>query len=142
MDIIRAIETLYAGYRMRSRLEARWAVFFDALAIPWQYELEGFHVGEQCYLPDFWLSGLRLWAEVKPDQEAVKTNEALYKAFSIGLKQDLLFLTGTPDMIDYKIMYSNGQLGIYRFTRLRKHKVVEAAVFAARSARFGKDGRG
>lgn len=28
---IRAIETRYAGCRFRSRLEARWAVFFDHL---------------------------------------------------------------------------------------------------------------
>ena len=27
----KAIETRYAGHRFRSRLEARWAVFFDAL---------------------------------------------------------------------------------------------------------------
>ena len=30
---IAAIETKYKGYRFRSRLEARWAVFFDALGI-------------------------------------------------------------------------------------------------------------
>jgi hypothetical protein len=27
---IQAIETVYRGHRFRSRLEARWAVFFDA----------------------------------------------------------------------------------------------------------------
>ena len=30
---MKAIETEYNGYRFRSRLEARWAVFFDALGI-------------------------------------------------------------------------------------------------------------
>jgi hypothetical protein len=29
---VKAIETQYNGYRFRSRLEARWAVFFDARA--------------------------------------------------------------------------------------------------------------
>lgn len=33
MDTIRAIETNYKGFRMRSRLEARWATFFDALGM-------------------------------------------------------------------------------------------------------------
>ena len=33
MSDIKAIETYYKGYRFRSRLEARWAVFFD-LEIP------------------------------------------------------------------------------------------------------------
>ena len=32
------IETTYNGVRLRSRLEARWAVFFDALGVKWLYE--------------------------------------------------------------------------------------------------------
>jgi len=39
---IKPIETLYRGYRFRSRLEARWATFFDVAGIAWQYEPEGF----------------------------------------------------------------------------------------------------
>jgi hypothetical protein len=38
------IETRYAGCRFRSRLEARWAVFFDRLGIAWEYEPEGFEL--------------------------------------------------------------------------------------------------
>lgn len=58
---IKAIETSYGGYRFRSRLEARWAVFFDALGITWEYEPEGYVLSDgTCYLPDFWLPGL-LW---------------------------------------------------------------------------------
>jgi hypothetical protein len=53
---IPAIETRYAGYLFRSRTEARWAVFFDALGIAWEYEPEGYDLGEVgWYLPDFWL---------------------------------------------------------------------------------------
>ena len=52
---IKAIETRYKGYRFRSRLEARWAVFFDALCIEWEYEREGFVLPYGPYLPDFWL---------------------------------------------------------------------------------------
>jgi len=51
---IKPIETIYKGYRFRSRLEARWAVFFDALGIEWKYENEGYDLGELgYYLPDF-----------------------------------------------------------------------------------------
>jgi hypothetical protein len=50
---IKAIETQYKGYRFRSRLEARWAVFFDAIGWPWDYEPEGFTWHERSYLPDF-----------------------------------------------------------------------------------------
>jgi hypothetical protein len=69
-----AIETRYAGCRFRSRLEARWAVFFDHLGVRWEYEPEGFHLSDGgFYLPDFRLLLPRdggegvLWAEVKPE---------------------------------------------------------------------------
>lgn len=53
---ISAIETRYAGCNFRSRLEARWAVFFDTLGIAWQYEPQGFiGCAEARYLPDFFL---------------------------------------------------------------------------------------
>ena len=54
--MLRAIETEYNGYRFRSRLEARWAVFFDACGVKWEYEPEGFVLPNgQYYLPDFLL---------------------------------------------------------------------------------------
>lgn len=66
--MIKPIETVYKGYRLRSRLEARWAVFYDALKIEWQYEPEGFDLGEAgWYLPDFYLPQLRCWIEIKPE---------------------------------------------------------------------------
>lgn len=54
MNEIKAIETFYKGYRFRSRLEARWAVFLDALGVKWEYEPEGFELPSgKRYLPDF-----------------------------------------------------------------------------------------
>lgn len=79
---IKAIETLYRGYRFRSRLEARWAVFFDVAKIEWRYEPEGFDLGgvkapnepvdtdaysPLWYLPDFYLPNQDCWIEVKPE---------------------------------------------------------------------------
>lgn len=66
MEEIKAIETEYNGYKFRSRLEARWAVFFDALGIEYQYEPEGFDLGDGIwYLPDFYLKNVcrRGWNE-------------------------------------------------------------------------------
>jgi hypothetical protein len=62
---VRAIETEYAGVRFRSRLEARWAVFFDALGVSWRYEHEGFELPSGRYLPDFWLPDVDVWVEIK-----------------------------------------------------------------------------
>jgi hypothetical protein len=63
-----AIETKYNGHLFRSRLEARWAVWLDSLGIKYAYELQGFHLDGDAYLPDFWLpfpSGT-VWAPGTP----------------------------------------------------------------------------
>lgn len=84
--MIKAIETEYNGCLFRSRLESRWAVFFDTLGIKYEYEKEGFDLGKEeiridglryvlddtRYLPDFWLPKQQCWFEVKgecPTQE-------------------------------------------------------------------------
>ena len=68
---IKPIETIYKGHKYRSRLEARWAVFFDAAGIEFQYEPEGFVLKDGTYyLPDFYLPKLKgrsgpVYVEVK-----------------------------------------------------------------------------
>lgn len=64
---IKALETRYKGHTFRSRLEARWAIYFDAFGIQWEYEREGFDLPSGRYLPDFWLPQVKMWAEVKPE---------------------------------------------------------------------------
>lgn len=61
----KAKPTRYREVLFRSRLEARWAVCFDELGIPWQYEPEKFDLGELRYIPDFHLAGC-VYCEVKP----------------------------------------------------------------------------
>lgn len=106
---MKAIETVYRGYRFRSRLEARWAVFFDELEIKWQYEPEGFeHDGER-WLPDFFLPNFcgGLYVEVKP--ESAKPSEML-RAERVsqagGLK--LLFAVGEPRCVGYRYLDRDG----------------------------------
>jgi len=70
MDIqeIPAIQTRYNGRLFRSRLEARWAVYFDSLGVRYEYEPETYKVGEYgLYLPDFYLPDLKVFVEIKPD---------------------------------------------------------------------------
>lgn len=64
---VKPIETEYKGYRFRSRLEARWAVFFDEAGISYEYEPEGYEIGDGIkYLPDFYLPEYQLFIEIKP----------------------------------------------------------------------------
>jgi len=77
MGEIKPIETYYNGYRFRSRLEARVAVFLNVLGVEYEYEPEGFKLESgKWYLPDFRVKcyGTRgcktrkpfdLWIEVK-----------------------------------------------------------------------------
>jgi hypothetical protein len=83
---MKPIETRYKGYRFRSRLEARWAVFFDALGLAWEYEKEGYSLPSGNYLPDFWMPKLGLFIEIKGPQPT---------KFEIRLAQEMSERTGT-----------------------------------------------
>ena len=62
--MIQAKPTIYNGVQMRSRLEAKWAAFFDQIGWRWEYEPDGF--GDY-YIPDFMILGPRpLLIEVRP----------------------------------------------------------------------------
>jgi hypothetical protein len=99
--MLKAIETKYKGYRFRSRLEARWAVFFDALDIQWEYEKEGYELNVGWYLPDFWLPQVNMWAEVKPETfselELLKIEDLARET-----EKPCLMLIGTPENKPYQ----------------------------------------
>jgi hypothetical protein len=108
MDL-KPIETVYNGYRFRSRLEARWAVYFDTLGIEYEYEKEGFDLGEHgWYLPDFWLPQVSMWAEVKGKEF---TEEELIKAKKLASASHypVMKLKGIPECKSYNgyIPFSN-----------------------------------
>lgn len=93
----RAISTRYKGYNFRSRLEARWAVFFDHLGIRWDYEPEGFELGNGLrYLPDFWLPDWKVWVEIKPSACDDAAREKAYRL--VRQSGHALYMTnGLPD---------------------------------------------
>lgn len=61
---IKAHPTTYAGVNFRSRLEARWAAFFNCMKWPWKYE----PLDLESWTPDFRIecNGYIHLAEVKP----------------------------------------------------------------------------
>jgi hypothetical protein len=61
-----AIPTIYKSIRFRSRLEAKWAAFFDLLK--WRYEYEPYDLDG--WIPDFIIMGEKeILVEVKPFTE-------------------------------------------------------------------------
>lgn len=103
--MIAPIQTWYKNYHMRSRLEARWSVFFDALGLAWRYEVEGFDLGAAgYYLPDFWLPELRLWCEVKGAEPPAGDLRKL-QALAEGQGSNVLLLVGDPGAPEPKAEY-------------------------------------
>lgn len=94
---MKPIETHYAGCRFRSRLEARYAVFFQYLGIRWEYEPQGFKVNGRAYLPDFLLPDTRTWIEVKGSEDALDYD--LMEAFALALPRGerVVLLGPIPD---------------------------------------------
>lgn len=64
--MIKAIDTYYNGYYFRSRLEARWAIYFDLIGLKYEYELNGICVDGVPYLPDFFIPDHNTFIEIKP----------------------------------------------------------------------------
>ncbi len=63
---IKPIPTEYQGIDFRSRIEAIWAVYFDALNWEWYYEYQHYKLPSGNYLPDFYFPDILAHAEVKP----------------------------------------------------------------------------
>jgi hypothetical protein len=165
---IRPIQTRYAGCHFRSRLEARWAVFFDHLGIRWDYEPEGFETSAGPYLPDFRIkldNGSFLF-EVKPEGAPDDPrHRALAQDYSLP---QLIIAKGIPrgstlqrgyfwtfscpcpgDRHQADVHSAGQQIALYGFRRsspwgatidepVRLDAKVDEAYTAARSARFGR----
>lgn len=94
-DIIKAITTEWNGYRFRSRLEARWSVFFDYAGFNYEYEPEGFELGDCFYLPDFWIDSLNLWVEIKREEPCHSERSKAFKLAKL-LKDNVAIIWGQP----------------------------------------------
>lgn len=99
--MISPIPTKYKGYNFRSRLEARWAVFFDNMKIQYHYEIEGFQLESGLYLPDFYLPQFKMFAEVKPCEFNDREYDHLFNLSKVTGKTCLM-LIGPPDFTSYR----------------------------------------
>lgn len=101
MTGIRAIETCYGFHNFRSRIEARWAVFLDALGLSWEYERQGYELPSGRYLPDFWVSlpydgrDDGVWIEVKGE---TPTRDEIIRAGELAVATDHWVLIFSGDI--------------------------------------------
>lgn len=112
--MLKAINTIYNGNRFRSRLEARWAVFFDSMGWRYEYESEGFILPGGCYLPDFFFIDFNCYGEVKPkflnDKELCLCKQVSSAMSSEYGSIDVVLFEGKPMPISYRTII-DGDIG-------------------------------
>lgn len=92
---MKPIQTFYKGYYFHLRLEARWAIFLDALNAKWSYEAEGFDLDGIWYLPDFWVHDWNVWIEIKGKPASEEENRKC-KLLARASGKSVLLLVGEP----------------------------------------------
>lgn len=114
-DTIPNIPTHYREIDFASRLEARWAVFFDCYAVEWEYEPKRIRERNIWYAPDFLLLKIPfiipghlgdlhpvkaepIIVEIKPDAERKLTDAEgkKIKDFLYASTKGLLLVQGSP----------------------------------------------
>lgn len=128
---IRAIPTPYGGEVFRSRLEARWAAFFDQLGLDWEYEEDGWELRKSTwkkrvirYTPDFrvWhgLEGQdECYVEVKRDANTIDDAEISRICQRLELLADAsgkrcVVVFGQPSLHAYAVFKPSCELKLKR----------------------------
>lgn len=100
---MKAIETIYNGYRFKSKLEAKWAVFFETLGMRYEYEPEAFAFRDGWYTPDFYIPEMYLYCsnvegvyiEVKPI--GIECPSDYWRKISLAMRgKNLVLFAGEP----------------------------------------------
>lgn len=117
---MKIIQTWYKGIKFRSRTEARWCVFFDALNIEWEYEVEGYVLKDgTCYLPDFYLPTFEGGMYVEVKGKFTQQEKELCRDFCYESGHKVLLAEGIPKLKEYIFLVKDTKLdGIVYFTGL------------------------
>lgn len=110
---LNARETEYDNHLFRSRLEAKWAAFFNAMGLEYDYEPERYGSVGRGYLPDFFIPGLNRFIEIKSiamweiigqmelsDVEEIPEIRRIIQAFPL-LDDAVIIAFGEPSMRQY-----------------------------------------
>lgn len=122
MGRFRGLKTFYNGMEFRSKVEARWAVVFDAMGFDWHYETQGVTLGDGTkYCPDFSLWDVKIENEWRNKPEFIM-KDVLYveikgapymdkrdldKIMKFSERHAILILNEVPRNLEYVLKYWN-----------------------------------
>lgn len=104
------ILTTYNGVRYRSRIEARWAILFDGVGLRHTYEPDGYALKSGAYLPDFWLSDVELFFEVKGVQPSEEETRKCVELADLTRRAVLLAVDGPDELFQITVHDAYGGL--------------------------------
>lgn len=108
---IAAIPTVYKGIKFKSRVEARWAVFFDLCGLRWEYEKEKLDTGYQVYIPDFHVFGRDVYGGTTKTLVEIKgkaPSEAEVSKLQNVSRADAFILVGPPSTSQCVCLFDDG----------------------------------
>jgi hypothetical protein len=105
---IRPIE--FGGVTYRSLTEARWAWFFTAAKVPFEYEQHAYDLGTYRYVPDFFLTRGNVFFEVKPTVPTER-EENKAKALAFKARKGVIIACGAPSFDVSLLGYSHKSRG-------------------------------
>lgn len=109
MNTITPLPSQYAYTMFRSRLEARWAAYFDLLKLPWQYEPEGYELPQGNYCPDFVCSqNHSFFVEVKPNEAELERAKDKLLHLALLTHRCVVAVVGPPSVRAQWAAYPNG----------------------------------
>jgi hypothetical protein len=100
-----AKHTWYNNCWYRSKLEARWAIFFDELQLTTLYEPRTFGFRGRQYTPDFWIADWKCYVEIKPINSRSWDIQPLRRLARLRSKCAVLLIMGQPSLEDYEVRF-------------------------------------
>jgi hypothetical protein len=94
------IPTVFRGVKFRSRLEAKWAAFFEACRWRWRYE----PIDLPGWIPDFALGWKPTLVEVKPFYHGDDFTDVLRECENAGHHGPVVLLGAEPRFMDWSIL--------------------------------------
>lgn len=93
---MKPVKTLYNGQRFHSRLAAKWAVYFDALEIQYEYAPQvSPRSSGVSYQPDFFLGDLKLYVAVRVSRMPLADLRSIV-GFAVDEDNPLILIVGNP----------------------------------------------